>query len=155
MLRALRAIAGGGGEAYPERGGWWRTAPSGSGSRLVVEPKPGSVQGSIEVVTVRSLHARGLLDEIPNPDLSTNYHHGYRITAAGRAILQSSLSPDSLVQVDGNVAVTWGAFCAVNKEGFSDADIALIGSELRALGKSTLGGGAAPTFTIHLLRAGR
>lgn len=80
---ALATLAATGGKAYPERGGYWRSEPSGAGVRLQ-KPEARTAVDCLTVQTWRALERRGLVERIENPDPWTRYHPGYQLTAAGR-----------------------------------------------------------------------
>lgn len=81
--QALATIHAAGGKAYPERGGWWRSEPSGGGVRLTVAGAR-TVAETVTVQTLRALERRGLAERIENPDPATSYHPGFQLTRQGR-----------------------------------------------------------------------
>jgi hypothetical protein len=60
MIDAVREIRRLGGEAHPESGGWWRSAPNGEGERFLVARTDGGFD-SVGVGTMRALAKRGLV----------------------------------------------------------------------------------------------
>lgn len=82
MISAIAAIRAAGGTAYPEIGGWWRSAPAPAGERLTVPSvsNPGTAD-SIGTQTIYSLLSRGLLEKVEGS--GNRVHPAYRLTAAG------------------------------------------------------------------------
>lgn len=93
MLGTLAAIASSGGEAHPERGGWWRTAPAPAGQRLVVpHARFPTEMTSVGTTTIMSLAARELLEPIPGH--GGHLHSAYRLTQTARDILDGQRPHD-------------------------------------------------------------
>jgi len=84
MLLAVEAIRAAGGEAHPEKGGWWRNAPEPAGERISVPSRldPGR-NDTIGTLTIRALADRGLLEPIGQ---GNRIHSAYRLTQAASSI---------------------------------------------------------------------
>lgn len=85
MLTAIKTIRAAGGEAHPERGGWWRSAPVPGGHRISWPSAnyPGQ-QDMLVTQTIHSLIKRGLLIKIEGH--GNGIHSAYRLTAAADSI---------------------------------------------------------------------
>lgn len=83
MRRTLEAIQTAGGEAHPEIGGWWRTAPH--GPRLKIQTDDWRGTAVVGTATMMALAGRGLLTKIDGA--GNRNHSAYQLTAAGRAAL--------------------------------------------------------------------
>jgi hypothetical protein len=85
MLLAVEAIRAAGGEAHPEKGGWWRNAPAPAGERIGVPSRldPGR-NDTIGTLTIHALADRGLLE--PMEGRGNRIHSAYRLTQAASSI---------------------------------------------------------------------
>ncbi len=107
MQRALLAIHAGGGEAHPEKGGWWRSTAA--GPRIEFESNWRD-RDPLTTNTLKSLTNRKLLEAIPGTDRRLGLPN-YRLSPKGIAECARRAPPSPLIDAPAGPALTAKAVC--------------------------------------------